>query len=91
MPFDLLKTKHVNAFTQALRSKLLDRDSSFGREYLRLLVSEIRIEKNEARISGSYAALASAVAETKLGTLDKVPRFEPNWLPDLDSNQGPAD
>ncbi len=91
MPLDLLKAKNINAFTKALRIKLLDRDSSFGREYLRLLVSEIRIEENTARITGSYAALASAVAENNLGTHGKVPRFVPNWLPDLDSNQGPAD
>ncbi len=91
MPLDLLKAKHINAFTTALRNKLLDRDSSFGKEYLRLLVSEIRIEGKEAKITGSYAALASAVAEKNLGTLGRVPRFEPNWLPDLDSNQGPAD
>ncbi|MGO8753765.1 MAG: recombinase family protein, partial [Gallionellaceae bacterium] len=87
MPLDLLKVKYINAFTKALRNKLLDRDSSFGKEYLRLLVSEIRINGNTARISGSYAALAGAVAEAKLGTLEKVPRFVPNWLPDLDSNQ----
>jgi DNA invertase Pin-like site-specific DNA recombinase len=87
MPLDLLKPKHINAFTKALRIKLLDRDSSFGKEYLRLLVSEIRIEKNAARITGSYAALASAVAEKNRDTVERVPRFVPNWLPDLDSNQ----
>ena len=91
MPLDLLQTKHINAFTAALRTKLLDRDSSFGREYLRLLVSKISILGNEATITGSYAALASAMAEKNLGTLGRVPRLVPNWLPDLDSNQGPAD
>jgi site-specific DNA recombinase len=91
MPLDLLKAKHINAFTKALRIKLLDRDSSFDKEYLRLLVSEIRIKGNEARITGSYAALVSAVAEKNMGTVGRMPRFAPNWLPDLDSNQGPAD
>ena len=91
MPLDLLKMKNIQAFTSALRSKLLDRKSGFGKEYLRLLVSEIRIQDSTATITGSYAALANAMAEKNLGTLGRVPRFVPNWLPDLDSNQGPAD
>ena len=91
MPLDLLKPKQIGAFSKALRSKLLDRNSGFGKEYLKLLVSEIRIEGKEAQITGSYAALANAVAETKTGILGRVPRFVPNWLPDQGSNLGPAD
>ena len=91
MPLDLLKANHINAFTTALRKILLDRDSNFGREYLRLLVSEIRIDGKSASITGSYAAIASAVAKVKLGTFRGVPSFGVSWLPDLDSNQGPAD
>lgn len=82
MPLDLLRPKQIGAFSKALRAKLLDRNSSFGKEYLKLLVNEIRIEGKQAQITGSYAALASAVAETKMGALDRVPRFVPNWLPD---------
>ncbi|MGO9446065.1 MAG: recombinase family protein [Thiobacillaceae bacterium] len=91
IPLDLLKPQQISAFSKALRAKLVDRESGFGKEYLKLLVSEIRIEGKEAKITGSYAALASAVAESKKGTLNRVPRFVPNWLPDLGSNQGPAD
>ncbi len=49
-------------------------------ERLKLLVNEIRIEDKEAQITGSYAALASAVAETKKGTLGRVPSSVPSWL-----------
>ena len=91
MPLGLLKPKQIDAFSRALRSKLLDRNSGFGKEYLKLLVSEIRIEGKEAQITGSYAALANAVAETKTGNLGRVPRFVPDWLPDQGSNLGPAD
>ncbi len=91
MPLDLLKSKNIDAFSAALRNKLLDRESNFGKSYLRLLVSEIKVEGKEATITGSYAALATAMSEKNLGTLEGVPRFVPNWLPDLDSNQGPAD
>ena len=68
----------LEAFTKALRTKLLDRKSGFGKEYLKLLVSEIRIKGNKAEISGSYSALAHAVEETKKHSLERVPSFVPN-------------
>lgn len=91
LPTDLLKPQYIKAFSTALRSKLLDRESKFGKEYLKLLVNEIRINGNEAEISGSYAVLAGAIAETKKGTLGRVPTFASNWLLDLGSNQGHTD
>ncbi len=45
----------------------------------------------EAQISGSYQALAGAIAKTKKGTLGRVPTFASNWLLDLGSNQGHTD
>ena len=56
-----------------------------------MLVSEIRVEGEQLRVSGSNAALAQAVAQTKVDTLGGVPTFAPNWLPDQGSNLGPAD
>ena len=91
LPTDLLKPQHIHAFTTAIRSKLLDRESRFGKEYLKLLVNEIRINGDEAQITGSYAALAGAIAETKKGKLGMVPTFASNWLLDLGSNQGHTD
>ena len=89
--FPEIKQNQLEAFTKALQTKLLDRKSGFGKEYLKLLVSEIRIKDNQAEITGSYSALAHAVDETKKHSLERVPTFVPNWLPDLGSNQGPAD
>ncbi len=86
-----IKQNQLTAFTKALRSKLLDRSSGFGKEYLKLLVSEIRINGHQAEITGSYSALAHAIDESKMDSLDRVPRFVPNWLPDQGSNLGPAD
>jgi hypothetical protein len=65
--------------------------TGFGKEYLRHIVSEIRITGNQAEISGSRAALAHAVAQMKTGTSLEVPAFVHVWLPDLGSNQGPTD
>ena len=91
MPTDLLQPQHIKAFSKALRAKLLDRNSRFGKDYLKLLVNEIKIEGNEAHISGSYDALAYAIAETKKGAPQRVPTFVSNWLLDLGSNQGHTD
>lgn len=65
LPTDLLKPQHINDFSTAIKSKLLDRESRFGKEYLKLLVNEIKINGDEAEISGSYAALAGIIAEKK--------------------------
>lgn len=89
LPISKLGPKHIKAFCAALREKLLDKGSNFGKEYLKLLVSEIRVEKKEVRLSGSYAAMSGALSMlTKLGTLEGVPSFVPLWLPNPDSNQG---
>ena len=90
LPTALLQPKHIAAFTLSLKTKLFN-NRSFAKAYLKLLVDEIRVEKKEITLRGSHAALAQAAAETNPGTLGGVPRFVPNWLPDQDSNQGPAD
>ena len=86
-----VKPRQVDLFCKALRSKLLDRSSGFGKEYLRRLVGEIRLTGNQAEISGSKATLAFAVTQMKTGTSLEVPAFVSAWLPDLGSNQGPTD
>ena len=65
-------------------------NGGFAKEYLRLLVREIRVNKREVQITGSYAALAQAAAGNPADFMG-VPRFAPKWLPDQGSNQGPAD
>ncbi len=82
-----LAPKTVNAFCNNLKEKLSDRSGHFGKEYLRLLVEEIRVEGEEIRIRGGYAALAGMLQKTKVGLLDGVPTFGGSWLPGPDSNQ----
>jgi len=65
----------------------LDRASNFGKEYLKLLVNEIREDKKEVHLTGSFSALASALSKTtKLGYLESVPSFVLNWLPIADKS-----
>jgi site-specific DNA recombinase len=81
VPAHILQQKHINAFTRLVREKLLQ-NGAFAKEYLRLLVQEIRVNKREVKITGSYAALAQAVAGNP-GDFMGVPRFVPKWLPSL--------
>jgi len=89
VPAHILQRKHIDAFTRLVREKLLE-NGAFAKEYLRLLVQEIRVNKREVQITGSYAALAQAAAGSP-GDFMSVPRFAPKWLPDQGSNLGPAD
>ncbi|WP_374045161.1 recombinase family protein [Geobacter sp. AOG1] len=89
LPLAQLGRKHVNAFCSALKDKLRDKGSNFGKEYLKLLVDEIRVDKKEVRLTGSYCSLAGALRmSTKSGQLLGVPSFVPVWLPSADSNHG---
>jgi len=90
MPLDHRRPGHINAFAQVLRQRLLV-DKAFAKQYLRQLVTDIRLTDNTLRMTGSYAALAEAVAQTKMASVAGVPTFAPKWLPDQGSNLGPAD
>ena len=91
MPNELLSEKNVRAFCNALRKRLHDPGSSFGKQYLRLLVKDVRITGKEIRMRGSYEALAQTVAFKNLGTPEGVPRFVPAWRALRDSNPRPLD
>jgi site-specific DNA recombinase len=90
LPLDKIKPGHVNAFCSALKIKLQDKSSGLGKEYLKLLVDEIRVDGNKVCVRGSHAALAAAITGKKLGTRShergRVPSFGLDWLPEQDSN-----
>ena len=81
----------IEHFCSLLREKLRDNKSQFGKANLKILVKEIRLEKQECRITGSSAALIGMVKKTKVDIQDGVATFVIDWLPELDSNQRQAD
>jgi site-specific DNA recombinase len=85
IPLDKINAGQIQAFGNAMRTKLLDRENGFSKQYLRLLVNEIRVSGNEIRMTGSKATLVHAVLQKKMDTA-MVPTFVSNWLPNLDSN-----
>jgi site-specific DNA recombinase len=88
MPLDNVNPAKIDAFANALQTRLRDSTSNFGKDYLRLLIDEIRVEGETATVRGSYGALADAVAEIKMDTT-KVPIFITNWCGRRDSNSLP--
>jgi site-specific DNA recombinase len=90
IPVQMMTDRNIDGFCKALRSKLLDRESGFGKEYLRLLVDEIRVQGSEVKIRGGYSALARAISTKKLGNPEWVPSFGGVWLPGQDSNLQPS-
>jgi cell division protein FtsB len=61
VPAHTLQKKHIDAFIRLARAKLPE-NGAFAKEYLRLPVREIRVNKRVVQITGSYAALTRAVA-----------------------------
>ncbi len=86
MPTSQHGPKRISTFCNALKQRLQDKDANFGKEYLRLLVDEIKIDGKEVRLRGSYGAVAGLMNKTKLGLREGVPSFGSGWLPETDSN-----
>ena len=84
-----ISPQRVATVCRALRERLLDVSSGFGKAYLNLLVDKIRLEGNELILRGSYDALARAAGLVgKNRKLDSVPSLVPEWRPHGDSNPG---
>ena len=91
MPVDALGGKMVQAFTKVLRERLLEKDRTFSKNYLKLLVDEVRYLDKQLVMKGSYAVLVRMVGESKKGPPQSgVPSFGLDWLPGQDSNLRPA-
>jgi hypothetical protein len=80
-PMEHIKASQIEKFAQILKDKLLAKDSAIAKAYLNLLVDKVVINENTATVSGSYDALAHAVAlnDTKKGHLNQVPTSVSDW------------
>lgn len=76
-----LTPKNIKVFCSALHDKLLDGNSKFGKEYLKLLISEIRLNGKEVYVKGYNSGVLKVLQQKKLGTRTKVPSSVINWLP----------
>ena len=81
--------EYIEAFCFALKDKMRDSSSDFGREYLRLLLDEIVVDGKEVVVRGQYNNLIGAINK-KLDAQSRVPSFGISWLPGTDSNHQPS-
>lgn len=86
---EFLKPSQIDVFGKALCRLLQDKDSTLIKSYVRLFVEEIVVKDDEAIIRGSYAAMAQALHQMKMGTSNLVPTVIPNWCARRDSNPPP--
>lgn len=80
IPLARLTRKNITAFCSALKELFKDKSVQFGKEYLKLLLDEIRVTQKEVHLKGGYAALTSALSCVSKQGLTKVPSFDPYWL-----------
>ena len=83
---EFLKPSQVDNYGKMLRGRLQAKDPASVKNSIQSLVEEIVIKNDEAIIRGSYAALAVALHQMKMGTSVQVPTFIPNWCAGRDSN-----
>ncbi len=74
-----------------MRSMLLDPKTSYGKQLLKALGTEIRVKPGLAEVTGSAAALENAVSEMKPGTSLEVPSPVSKWWAVSGSNTRPTD
>ncbi|MDE2252913.1 MAG: hypothetical protein KGL42_01385 [Betaproteobacteria bacterium] len=93
IPLTALSSSQLDAFATAMRWRALYRASGSSKRSLRQFVSGITFDGQSVRmrVQGKRAALLAAAMGEKMGTGNAVPISGMNWLPDLGSNQGPAD
>ena len=84
-----IKASQVDVFGKVLRKKLLAKGSPLAKSYLNILVDEIVVEDKTATVKGSYEALAETMQQVKMGNLNQVPSFIPDWCARSDSNARP--
>jgi DNA invertase Pin-like site-specific DNA recombinase len=88
IPTQVLTARKLEAFCRAMRRRVMDVASGFGKAYLRLFVEEVRLTGRVVLMRGREDVLVQAVAQKDLGTSGAVPSLGYAWLPSEDSKGG---
>jgi site-specific DNA recombinase len=76
----------VDAFGELVRERLRGEDPALRKAYVALFVSEVAVDQEEIRISGSSRLLERAVGRAEPAIMGMVPIFDRKWCPEEDSN-----
>ncbi|SOY52716.1 conserved hypothetical protein [Cupriavidus taiwanensis] len=88
LPFRKFGCDQIESFVGAAKTTLSDPANPIARQFLRAVVTEIRVDAKKCRIRGNRAQLASAISRWK-GNEEEVPSDVSDWRARLGSNQQP--
>ncbi len=90
LPLKKFGAAQVEGFANAIRTEILTPGSKYAKNYLRALVTEIRISAAGGTVTGSDADMAGAISTWHPGNPTiAVPRYVSNWRARRDSNSLP--
>jgi len=72
----------VDAFGELVRERLRGEDPALRKAYVALFVSEVAVDQEEIRISGSSRLLERAVGRAEPAIMGMVPIFDRKWCPE---------
>ena len=81
----------LERLSEAMRNALKDATTDRRRRYLRMFITRVTVSKQEVRISGPRAALATAAGTDAPLAGSEVLSFVRRWRPRRDSNPRPQD
>ena len=87
----VITPEKIEKLAVLLRDKLYHGPPDLRQAYVRLLLSEVRVQPHEIRISGSKAVLARSAAGGVAKTTPAVLSFVREWCARQDSNLWPPD
>ena len=79
----------MQAFCVALKERFNDPTSGLGKAYLRLLVDEIKLDRDQLIVRGSPRRVADAIGFMQKRKLGEVPSFVNEWRARQDLNPRP--
>ena len=85
-----LTPERIKAFTKLMHDKLENGDVQARKAYLRVVISEIRVDDDKVSIIGDKATLSAVIAGQN-GTNTNVSGFVRKWRARNDSNVRPSD
>ena len=87
-PVSPMENLQIELLCKRLCNRLMDRNSQFGKKYLKLFLKEAVLTGQELHIKGLYGGILRALKNEELGSKNMVPSSVPVWLPSADSNHG---
>jgi site-specific DNA recombinase len=76
----------ISRFGDLLSARLRDDDPTLRKAYLRMLVSNVTVSKDQVIISGPKAMLENGVSNGIPRLMGTLPIFDREWCPGEDSN-----